>query len=242
MNNNSTKSCVGKKYTSFNDRNYVGRWSIVGALVILVSLLTISLLAFSGANLQSIPVTAAVDIDNSGDGRAAAYDGEEGIATDGDSFCSITNDIAGGKFSSLFGGIVGGCDNNSQLSNQFLVEYSYTKNPVKIGEKIHLTITVKDNETGNPISNAFVTLAIEHTPSSLKDNIVSTALAVATTIPAQEDVQHKTTQTMYTDNKGHATFTVQLGPKSDMGAYNTEIEITKDSYQSNFQQTNLHVI
>jgi hypothetical protein len=79
----------------------------------------------------------AVDIDTSGDGRAAAYDGEEGIATDGDSFCSITNDIAGGKLSSLFEGIVGDCDNNnSQISNQFLVEYSYTKNPVEIAEKI----------------------------------------------------------------------------------------------------------
>ena len=47
---------------------------------------------------------------------------------------------------------------------------------------------------------------------------------------------------MHTDNNGHATFTVQLGPKSDTGAYDTEIEITKASYQSNFQQTNLHVI
>jgi cytoskeletal protein RodZ len=85
-------------------------------------------------------------------------------------------------------------------------------------------------------------LAIEHAPSSLRDNVVSTALAVAATIPAQEDVQDKITQTMYTDKEGHATFTVQLGPKSDMGVYDTEIEITKDSYQSNFQQTNLHVI
>ena len=47
---------------------------------------------------------------------------------------------------------------------------------------------------------------------------------------------------MYTDNNGHATFTVQLGPKSDVGAYDTEIEIAKDSYQSSFQQTNLQVI
>ncbi|MPZ07718.1 MAG: hypothetical protein GEU26_15110 [Nitrososphaeraceae archaeon] len=85
-------------------------------------------------------------------------------------------------------------------------------------------------------------MAIEHAPSSLRDNIVSTALAAVTTTPAQEDVQDKTTQTMYTDNNGHATFTVQLGPKSDMGIYDTGIEITKDSYQSSLQQTNLHVI
>ena len=106
--------------------------------------------------------------------RQLAYDGEEGIATNGDSFCSITNDIAGGKFSSLFEGIVGDCDNNNNLQslNQFLVEYSYTKNPVKIGEKTYLTMTVKDKETGNPISNAFVTLAIEHAPYSLGEIIL----------------------------------------------------------------------
>ncbi len=226
--NNSASGCMNVFY-SYTIPSF--------SLLLLVSFLSLSLVSTQSAAI------AAVDIDTSGDGRAAAYDGEEGIATNGDSFCSITNDIAGGKFSSLFEGIVGqDCDNNPQLSNQFLVEYSYTKNPVKIGEKTYLTITVKDKETGNPISNAFVTLAIEHAPSSLRDNVVSTALAVATTIPAQEDVQDKTTQTMYTDNKGHATFTVQLGPKSDMGVYNSEIEITKDSYQSNFQQTNLHVI
>ena len=243
MNNNSTKSCVGKKYTSFNDRNYVGRWSIVGALVILVSLLIISLLAFSGANLQSIPVTAAVDIDTSGDGRAAAYDGEEGIATDGDSFCSITNDIAGGKFSSLFGGIVGGCDNNSQLSNQFLIEYSYTKNPVKVGEKTHLTITVKDKETGNPISNAFVTLDVKPpTTSSVDSTIGGAAVAAAGITSNPNAIKDKTNQAMYTDNNGHATFTLQIGPKSDVGIYDTQLEVRKDSYQSSFQQTNLRVV
>ena len=132
-----------------------------------------SLSVFSGADLQSMVVNAAVDIDTSGDGRAAAFDGEEGIATNGDSFCSITNDIAEGKFSSLFEGIVGDCNNNSHSLNQFLVEYSYTKNPVKIGEKTYLTITVKDKETGNPISNAFVTLDVEPPTTSSVDSSIS---------------------------------------------------------------------
>jgi hypothetical protein len=210
-------------------------YSLLGFSLLLLSFLTVP-------SIQANNTFAAVDVDTSGEGRAAAYDGEEGIATDGDSFCSITNDIAGGKFSSLFEGIVGDCDNNSQSLNQFLVEYSYTKNPVKIGEKTYLTITVKDKETGNPISNAFVTLAIERTPSFLSNNIISTVLAAATTIPTQEDANDKTTQTMYTDNDGQTMFTVQLGPKSETGAYDTEIEITKDSYQSSSQQTNLHVI
>src|SRR5215510_9407022 len=217
---------------AFNPSN-IRVYSLLGFSLLLLSFLTVP-------SIQANNTFATVDIDTSGEGRAAAYDGEEGIATDGDSFCSITNDIAGGKFSSLFEGIVGDCDNNSL--NQFLVEYSYTKNPVKIGEKTYLTITVKDKESGNPISNAFVTLAIERTPSFLSNNIISTVLAAATTIPTQEDANDKTTQTTYTNSDGHARFTVQLGPKSDMGAYDTEIEITKDSYQSSYQQTNLHVI
>ncbi len=144
------------------------------SLLLLLSFLTL-LLVFS----QSAAM-AAVDIDTSGDGRAAAFNGEEGIATDGDSFCSITDDIAGGKFSSLFEGIVGECD-NSQISNQFLVEYSYTKNPVKSGEKTYLTIAVKDKETGNPISNAYLTLDIKPTSSltTFETSTVGAAVAAA---------------------------------------------------------------
>ncbi|MGH9974254.1 MAG: hypothetical protein ACRD8Z_00235 [Nitrososphaeraceae archaeon] len=135
-------------------RNIVSNSMLTGfSMVLLLSFLSVS-------SIQTNNLIAAVDIDTEGDGRAAAFDGEESIATEGDSFCSITDDIAGGKFSSLFEGIVGDCDNdNSQLSNQFLVEYSYTKNPVKIDEKTYLTITVKDKSTGNPISDAFVRLA-----------------------------------------------------------------------------------
>jgi hypothetical protein len=243
MNNSSMNLFGGIKGISINHRNYSRQWSIVGTLVIIISLLTISVSVFSGADLQSISVQAAVDIDTSGNGRAAAFDGEDGIATDGDSFCSITNDIAGGKFSSLFEGIVGDCDNNSQSLNQFLVEYSYTKNPVKIGEKTYLTITVKDKETGNPISNAFVTLDVQPpTALSVDSSIGGTAVAAAglpSTLEAQND---ETTQAMYTDNSGHATFTLQIGPKSDLGNYDTQLEVKKDSYQSSFQQTNLRVV
>ena len=155
-------------------RNIVSNSMLTGfSILLLLSFLSMS-------SIQTNNLIAAVDVDTEGDGRAAAFDGEESIATDGDSFCSVTDDIAGGKFSSLFEGIVGDCDNdNSQLSNQFLVEYSYTKNPVKIDEKTYLTITVKDKSTGNPISNAFVKLAVDEKPSSLRDNITSTAFAAA---------------------------------------------------------------
>ena len=224
-------------------RNIVSNSMLTGfSILLLLSFLSMS-------SIQTNNLIAAVDVDTEGDGRAAAFDGEESIATDGDSFCSITDDIAGGKFSSLFEGIVGDCDNDhSQLSNQFLVEYSYTKNPVKIDEKTYLTITVKDKSTGNPISDAFVRLAVDDTPSSLRDNIASTAFAAAAAaggVTSNQDFaveDKKATQTMYTDSNGRATFTVQLGPKSDRGIYDTEIEISKDSYQSSFEQTDLRVI
>ena len=47
---------------------------------------------------------------------------------------------------------------------------------------------------------------------------------------------------MQTDNKGQATFTVLLGPKSDAGLYDTEIEVSKDRYQSSFEQIDLNVV
>ncbi len=115
------------------------------------TLIGFSLLLLISFLVLPLNVKAAVDIDTSGDGKAAAFDGEEGIATEGDSFCSITNDIAGGKFSSLFEGIVD-CD-NSQVSKQFLVEYSFTKNPVKIGENriLQLLLRIKTLAIQSPM-------------------------------------------------------------------------------------------
>jgi hypothetical protein len=220
---------------TFNPSN-IRVYSLLGFSLLLLSFLTVP-------SIQANNTFAAVDVDTSGEGRAAAFDGEEEIATDSDSFCSITNDIAGGKLSSLFEGIVGDCDNNSQSLNQFLVEYSYTKNPVKIGEKTYLTITVKDKESGNPISNAFVTLDVEPPTAFSVDRSIDGAAVAAAGIPSSHEVQNdKSTQAMYTDNEGHATFTLQIGPKSDVGNYDTQLEVKKDSYQSSLQQTNLRVV
>src|SRR3989337_2420571 len=184
------------------------------------TLIGFSLLLLLSFMVLPLNVNAAVDIDTSGDGRAAAFDGEEGIATEGDSFCSITDDIAGGKFSSLFEGIVD-CEDKSL--NPLLVEYLFTKNPVKVGEKSYVTVTVKDKNSGDPISNAFVTLDI-NPPSSTSFETSSSGAAVAAAGIAssnQEIVQEKATQVMRTDNNGHATFTVEVGPKSDLGIYDT---------------------
>ena len=55
----------------------------------------------------------------------------------------------------------------------------------------------------------------------------------------QEIVQEKTAQVMNTDNNGRATFTVQVGPKSDLGIYDTELEVTKDRLSIKFRTDKL---
>src|ERR687898_342614 len=183
------------------------------------TLVGFSLLLLLSFLSMPLNVNAAVDIDTSGD------------------------DSAGGKFSSLFEGI-GDCENKSL--NPLLVEYSFTKNPVKIGEKSYLTVTVKDKETGNPISDAFVTLDIKppsSTSTAFETSSDGAAVAAAgISSPNQEVEQDKATQAMHTDDNGRATFTVQIGPKSDLGTYDTELEITKDSYQSSFEQIDFRIV
>ena len=53
------------------------------------TLIDFSLLLLLSFMILPLNVNAAVDIDTFGDGRAAALDGEEGIATEGDTFCSL---------------------------------------------------------------------------------------------------------------------------------------------------------
>ena len=63
---------------------------------------------------------------------------------------------------------------------------------------------LKDKSTGNPISDAFVRLAVDDTPSSLRDNIASTAFAAAAAaggVTSNQDFaveDKKATQTMDT--------------------------------------------
>ena len=53
------------------------------------TLIGFSLLLLLSFVVLLLNVNAAVDIDTSGDGRVAAFDGEEGIATEGDSFLAL---------------------------------------------------------------------------------------------------------------------------------------------------------
>ena len=152
---------------------------------------------------------ADVDIDTSGNGKAAAFDGKNSISSDGKGFCNTVDNIAGGKFAPLFSGIVD-CKSSSK---QYTVDYLIIKDPVKIGDTTYMTVALRDKDTGQPVSDALVLLTIEPPNSS-------------------PSIGKATTQTAYTDKDGHATFTVQIGPRSSSGIYNTNLEIRKDNYDS----------
>lgn len=152
---------------------------------------------------------ADVNIDTSGNGKAAAFDGKNGVSSDGKGFCNTVDNIAGGRFASLFSGIVG-----CKSSKQYTVDYLIIKDPVKVGDTTYMSVAVRDKYTDQPVSNALVLLTIE--PPTF-----SSSIGKATTT---------TTQTAYTDKDGHAIFTVQIGPRSNTGIYNTNLEVRKDNY------------
>ena len=161
---------------------------------------------------------ADVDIDTSGNGKAAAFDGKNSISSDGKGFCNTVDNIAGGKFAPLFRGMV----NCKSSSEQYTIDYSVIKDPVKVGDTTYMSIAVRDKNTDQPVSDALVLLTIESPNSNPSVGKTTTST---------------TTQTAYTDKDGHATFTVQIGPHSSSGIYNTNLEIKKDNYGSKIQKS-----
>ena len=158
-----------------------------------------------------------MDIDTSGNGKAAAFDGKNSISSDGKGFCNTVDNIAGGKFAPLFSGIV-----NCKSLKQYTIDYSIIKDPVKVGDTTYMSVTVRDKYTDQPVSDVLVLLTIE--PPNFNPSIDKTTTTT-------------TTQTAYTDKDGHATFTVQIGPRSSSGIYNTDLEIKKDNYDSKIQKS-----
>jgi hypothetical protein len=179
--------------------------------------------------LPSIVQTAKanVDIDTSGNGKAAAFDGKNSISSDGKGFCNTVDNMAGGRFASLFKGIVNCKSSDNKQQQQYAVDYSVIKDPVKVGDTTYMSVSVRDRNTDQPVSDAVVLLTIESPPHSNSDPSVGQTSTTSTS----------TTQTAYTDKDGHAIFNIHIGPHSNSGIYNTNLEIKKDSYDSKMQKS-----
>jgi hypothetical protein len=189
-------------------------------LVIILAVLTVTSVAATTllSFLPNIVQTAKadVDIDTSGNGKAAAFDGKNSISSDGKGFCNTVDNIAGGRFASLFNGIV----NCKSSSDQYTVDYTVIKDPVKVGDTTYMSVSIRDRNTDQPVSDALVLLTIE--PPNSNPSVGRTTTS---------------TQTAYTDKDGHAIFTIHIGPRSSTGIYNTNLEIKKDNYDSKIQKS-----
>jgi hypothetical protein len=217
----------GKQYRMKKIMKRESKFLLISLLAVLT--VTSSILLSNHLILRTVPSSlsllptiiqtarADVDIDTSGNGKAAAFDGKNSISSDGKGFCNTVDNMAGGKFAPLFSGI-GDC----KSTKQYTIDYSVIKDPVKVGDTTYMSISVRDKYTDQPVPDALVLLTIE--PPNSNPSVGKTTTAT-------------TTQTAYTDKDGHATFTVQIGPHSSSGIYNTNLEIRKDNYNSKIQKT-----
>jgi hypothetical protein len=193
-------------------------------LVIILAVLTVTsvaattLLSFLPNIVQT--TKADVDIDTSGNGKAAAFDGKNSISSDGKGFCNTVDNMVGGRFASLFNGIVDCKSSDNKQQQQYTVDYSVIKDPVKVGDITYMSVSIRDRNTDQPVSDALVLLTIE--PPNSNPSVGRTTTS---------------TQTAYTDKDGHAIFTIHIGPHSSTGIYNTNLEIKKDNYDSKIQKS-----
>ena len=196
------------------------------AVLTVTSVAATTLLSFLPNIVQT--AKADVDIDTSGNGKAAAFDGKNSISSDGKGFCNTVDNMAGGRFASLFNGIVDCKSSDNKQQQQYTVDYSVIKDPVRVGDTTYMSVSVRDRNTDQPVSDAVVLLTIESPPShSNADPSVGQTSTTSTS----------TTQTAYTDKDGHAIFTIHIGPHSNSGIYNTNLEIKKDNYDSKMQKS-----
>src|SRR5215475_4572077 len=108
---------------------------------------------------------------------AMAFDGKNSISSDGRGFCNTADNMAGERFASLFKGIVN-CKSSS-TSDQYTIDYSVIKDPVKVDDTTYMSITVKDKNTDQPVSDALVLLTIQ--PPSSNPSVGKTTTITTTT-------------------------------------------------------------
>src|SRR6185437_6522270 len=144
------------RISKMNSMGRESKYLLVSLLAVLTvtSVATATLLSFLPNIVQT--AKADVDIDTSGNGKAAAFDGKNSISSDGKGFCNTVDNMAGGKFAPLFSGI-----GNCKSIKQYTIDYSVIKDPVKVGDTTYMSISVRDKYTDQPVPDALVLLTIE---------------------------------------------------------------------------------
>ncbi len=69
------------------------------------------------------------------------------------------------------------------------VEYSFIKNPIKIEDKSYFKVTVKDKNSGDPISDGFVTLDVNSLSSTSFETSSAGASVAAAGLSSDQGVE-----------------------------------------------------
>ena len=111
-----------------------------------------------------------------------------------------------------------GQENKAYAQKEFEMRISVDQDPIKQGDTQKITVTVRDANTNNKISDAFVKLAID-TPSG----------KVAT-------------GSSHTDDNGQTTFNVRISSDADTGTFNVAARASENGYASKTVTTSFEVI
>ena len=111
-----------------------------------------------------------------------------------------------------------GKENKAYAQKEFEMRISVDQDPIKQGDTQKITVTVRDANTNNKISDAFVKLAID-TPSG----------KVAT-------------GSSHTDDNGQTTFNVRISSDADTGTFNVAARASENGYASKTVTTSFEVI
>ena len=111
-----------------------------------------------------------------------------------------------------------GQENKAYAQKEFEMRISVDQDPIKQGDTQKITVTVRDANTNNKISDAFVKLAID-TPSG----------KVAT-------------GSSHTDDNGQTTFNVRISSDADTGTFNVRARASENGYASKTVTTSFEVI
>jgi hypothetical protein len=111
-----------------------------------------------------------------------------------------------------------GQENKAYAEKEFKMRISVDQNPIQQGDTQKITVTIRDANTNNKISGAFVKLAID--PPSGK---------VAT-------------GSSQTDDNGQTTFNVRISSDADTGTFNVAARASENGYASKTVTTSFQVI
>ncbi len=101
---------------------------------------------------------------------------------------------------------------------EFDIDVDIEDNEIKRGDTQHITVTVKNDDTDNRVSDANVKLTV-YPPDS-----------------------ESTSAHDETDNNGEATFDVEIDDKAETGTYDVDIRVSKDGYDTKTANSSFDVV